>query len=197
VSPPLVGAVLAGGASRRMGTDKATLVHDGMALARRGIAALQGAGIERVVVVGGSNDFDVELIADDEPGSGPLGAVLSAFGATVPADLFVLPCDLPAVDARTVLSLLDGAEAQPDADVVVATLDGRPAWPIGRWRRRGQPALAEAHRSGERSFVGAVAGLRVATVELGPTVADADEPGDLRHTDTLAPGDRHDTGGAW
>jgi molybdopterin-guanine dinucleotide biosynthesis protein A len=194
---PVVGAVLAGGRSRRMGVDKATLVVGGRMLAQRSIDALQGAGIERVVIVGGANDFGLELIADDDPGSGPLGAVLTALEATTPADLVVLPCDLPAVESYAVATLLDSSEKRPDAHVVVGSVGGRPAWPIALWRRRCQAPLMAARAAGERSFVGAVVSLDVAEVELGPTIADADEPGDLRHTDTLAPGDHHDHGGAW
>jgi molybdopterin-guanine dinucleotide biosynthesis protein A len=180
-----------------MGVDKATLVVGGMTLADRSIQALHGAGIERVIVVGGANRFGVELVDDDDPGSGPLGAVLSALAATAPADLVVLPCDLPSVDAPAVVALIDASEQFPAADVVVGTIEGRPAWPIARWRRRCEASLAAARAAGERSFVGAVAELDVAQVELGPTIADADDPGDLRHTDTLAPGGHHDHGGVW
>jgi len=180
-----------------MGVDKASLIVGGMTLAERSIEALQGAGIERVIVVGGTNCFGLELIPDDDPGSGPVSAVLSALAATAPADLVVLPCDLPFVESHAVVALLEESERRPEADVVVGTVDGRPAWPIAQWRRRCEVPLLAAHRNGGRSFSDAVVGLAMTLVELGPTIADADEPGDLRHTDTLAGGDQHDHGGAW
>jgi molybdopterin-guanine dinucleotide biosynthesis protein A len=177
--------------------DKATLVVNGMALGRRSIDALLGASIERVVVVGGTTDFGLELIPDDEPGSGPLGGLLSAFGATGDADLVVLPCDLPAVDAPAVVALVEFARQTPVAQVVIGTLEGRPAWPVGYWRRAGEGHLRAAVAGGVRSFGAAVESLPLARVELGSAIADADEPGDLPGTGTLAGGGHNDHGGAW
>jgi molybdopterin-guanine dinucleotide biosynthesis protein A len=179
-----------------MGTDKATLIHDGVALAQRGIDALLGAGIERVVVVGGSHDFGVELIPDRDPGAGPLGAVVTALAAVAPSDVVILPCDLPGIDAATVNTLLASAAASQAVPVVVGTVGGRPAWPIGVWRQSAAEPLRAAWAAGERSLNRAASPLSIGPVELGARAADADEPGDLRHTDTLAPGGRHDPGGA-
>ncbi|MCY4176083.1 MAG: molybdenum cofactor guanylyltransferase [Acidimicrobiaceae bacterium] len=77
-----MGAVLAGGASSRMGTDKAFIVVDGEPMVLRAARALQAAGVRRTVVVGGDEPrlkaLGLETLADDHPGEGPLGAVLTA-----------------------------------------------------------------------------------------------------------------------
>ena len=48
----LVGVVLTGGASRRMGRTKALVEIDGVPMAARVAAALAGAGCESVVLLG-------------------------------------------------------------------------------------------------------------------------------------------------
>jgi molybdopterin-guanine dinucleotide biosynthesis protein A len=164
-------------------------------MGRRAVVALQRAGIDRVVVVGGTNDFDVELIPDDEPGRGPLAALLTAYRHTGSGDLIVLPCDLPLVDESAVVAVAEAAMTMIERDVIVGVIMGRPAWPIAYWCRSAEAPLRAAYGSGQRSFVTATDALRVAHVELGEAIADADEPGDLPRTDTLAHGDHPDHGG--
>ncbi|HEU0230989.1 MAG TPA: NTP transferase domain-containing protein, partial [Burkholderiaceae bacterium] len=67
------GLVLAGGASRRMGRDKAALELDGEPLLRRAVARLRLALAEVIVV--GAPTFaplvpETRIVADDWPGRG-------------------------------------------------------------------------------------------------------------------------------
>src|SRR5258708_2361905 len=82
----VAGAALAGGAGRRVGTDKALLVVAGRALARTAADALLAAGAARVVAVGGDRAgleaLGLEVVVDEHPGEGPLGAILTALAAT-------------------------------------------------------------------------------------------------------------------
>lgn len=78
----MVGAVLAGGASRRMGTDKALVPVDGEPMVARVVAALGAAGAKTVVLVGASREVadavGLATVPDDDPGSGPLGGLSTA-----------------------------------------------------------------------------------------------------------------------
>ena len=78
----VAGAVLVGGASRRMGVDKASLEVDGRPLAVTACSALLGAGISPVAVVGGASHPPlppgVKWLPDRWPGEGPLGGILTA-----------------------------------------------------------------------------------------------------------------------
>ena len=97
-----LGAVIAGGASRRFGSDKAAADLDGKALLERVVAALTPQ-VEAIALVG--HDWPgCETLADRPPGVGPLGGLAAAlafaaergFGGVlaVPVDVHPLPCDL-------------------------------------------------------------------------------------------------------
>jgi molybdopterin-guanine dinucleotide biosynthesis protein A len=177
-----------------MGADKATIAVDGRRLGDRSVDALRGAGLE-VVAVGGEDRLDAPHLPDAHPGEGPLGGVISAFAALDADELVVLPCDLPHLDAAHVASLLAMAGAEPSADVVVATIGGRRAYPIGVWRRSAAAPLAAAFEAGERAFGPAVERCEVAEVEVSDTFRDADRPADLPRAGSL-PGDPLTEGGS-
>jgi molybdopterin-guanine dinucleotide biosynthesis protein A len=95
----IAGVVLAGGDSRRMGSDKAFLEVDGEPLFCRQARILREAGAEPVLL-SGRKGFDyraagVPVILDETPGLGPVGGILSALGNVKTQRLFVLAVDLP------------------------------------------------------------------------------------------------------
>src|SRR5712692_7095438 len=69
----VAGVLLTGGASRRMGRDKALLVVDGRTLAERG-AELLAAVADPVVEVGPGHS-GLAAVQEDPPGSGPLAGL--------------------------------------------------------------------------------------------------------------------------
>lgn len=104
------GIVLAGGASTRMGCDKALLQLDGRSLLARAVGLLQAAGAEPVVVSGARAGYD--SVADAYPERGPLGglaSVLSARAALRERLLLVLPVDVPGLRVDDLHRLLRGA----------------------------------------------------------------------------------------
>lgn len=115
-----LGAILAGGASRRMGRDKASLLIDGRSLGLKIAGELESAGYEPVTL-GGTPLPGCRFIPDREAGSGPLSALR---GFTPDEGLvFLASCDLPLFScvAPTALeSLLVHHQA------VIPMIDGRP-----------------------------------------------------------------------
>lgn len=76
-SKDILGVVLAGGQSRRFGSDKAAAMLNGQTLMQHAIAALSGE-CDRVVV-SGRGQASVDTVADwPEPGLGPLGGLAGA-----------------------------------------------------------------------------------------------------------------------
>lgn len=89
------GAVLAGGRSRRFGSDKARYVLEGKPLLARVLASLTAASERFVVADGAYGDFGVPVYADSFPGQGPLSGVHTALGQAREDWVAVAACDLP------------------------------------------------------------------------------------------------------
>ncbi len=180
----LAGAVLTGGASRRMGRTKALVEVGGIPMARRVADALGAAGCDPVVLVGGDPaelaPLKIPHVADRFPGEGPLDGVIRAIEVlcTRGAEgVLILGCDLPYVTRDVLVDLADAAG--PGVDVVVArTHDLEPAcawWSVGALA-----AVSAMFDAGERSLRGALARLTVVeVVASADVVANVNEPGDL------------------
>ena len=184
---PFAGAVLCGGASRRMGRDKAFADLHGEPLVLVAVRALRGAGADRVAAVGGDGPalaaLGLDVVADDHPGEGPLGGLISALRWAPVDPLVVLSCDLVALGAEEVRAVLERLGSEPGADVAAPLRDGQPQFLTGAYRRRCLGPLEERFRQGERAVRRAVAdcGLTLVTVEgLGvERLADVDTPAEL------------------
>ncbi len=152
------GILLTGGTSRRLGTDKATLVLDGVTLAERGATTLRAAGLVAVEV--GPGHTDLPAVCEDPPGSGPLAALVAGFAALTgvlgapPDAVVLLACDLP--HAQPVVAALVAAPA--DAAVVVPLdADGRAQYACARYDADVVARAATLVASGERSLRALVA----------------------------------------
>lgn len=177
-------AVLTGGGSRRMGTPKATLLVDGVPMAERVAAAARAAGATAVAAVG-RPVVGLEHLVEDEPGTGPLGAVLAALRWADGEVVLVLGCDLVAPSTTAMSDLVGALEADESADVAVPVVEGREQWLHGAWRSAPGVvvAVAAAWADGVRSVRGAAARLRVQRWEASDDTPfrDADRPDDLPH----------------
>jgi molybdenum cofactor guanylyltransferase len=182
------GAVLCGGASRRMGRDKALLPLDGVPMAVRVATALRDAGATDVVAVGGDAGalaaLGLRVVPDDEPGAGPLAAIVTALGAGGPdVPVLVVACDLVAPSPAAMRATVTALVGDPAADVAVPDAGGRAQWAHAAWHPRVRPALAARLRAGERAVHRGVAAsaLRVVSVAglADAALADADTPADL------------------
>ena len=111
VLPPLYGLVLAGGTSRRMGRDKATLDYSGRT--QIGAAhALLSRHCERAFVsvradqVSEPERAALPQIVDGAVGSGPIAGIAAAQAAHPAAAWLVVACDLPFLGDATLEHLV-------------------------------------------------------------------------------------------
>jgi molybdopterin-guanine dinucleotide biosynthesis protein A len=97
----ITAAILAGGQSRRMGTDKALLrlTPDGPTLIETVIGRLHEAGIPPSFVVtnrpGRYSWLDVPEVVDERDGVGPLGGILTALHNSPHPRILIVACDMP------------------------------------------------------------------------------------------------------
>lgn len=106
----VVGVALAGGASRRMGRDKARLAAGGASLVERAVERLEEAAGEVLVADRGRALVGGGRSVPDGPGAGPAAGILGAAAAVPGRDLLVLACDLPAVPAALLRRLAEPIE---------------------------------------------------------------------------------------
>ncbi len=184
--PVTAGAVLCGGSSRRMGTDKAFVEIGGVAMAERVARALATGGCRPVVFVGGDTAllarFDRPCLPDQHPDEGPAGGVLTALAAT-DDDVVVVACDMPLLDAGTVRALI--AAAAGDVDVVVAATD-RPQPALAWWSGTARADVERLWAAGARSLHELVAGLRAVEITVEEAaVRNVNTPAELSEAEAL------------
>jgi len=141
------GAVLTGGTSKWMGSDKAHMEIGGEPAATR-IASLLAAIFEEVLLVGGDPPASASgrRVSDPEGPPCALRGLVGALEATRVERVLVLGTDLPLVTAPLLLALV----AWPEADVVAPRV-GERAHPLcALYRRDSVLPLARENLAGER-----------------------------------------------
>jgi len=154
-------AVLCGGASRRMGADKALLALEGRSLLSRSAESLAALGAPVVLACGSEDRYDelgFERVLDRIPGGGPLAgleAVLARARATSDdEDAFVclLACDMPRAGSQVFARLLQRAAAR-GADACLLATDAGVEPLLAVYRTRCLAAVRRALDAGERRMV--------------------------------------------
>src|SRR5207249_10149110 len=111
----LTAVLLAGGESRRMGTEKATIVFNGEPLWQRQIKLLRHLGPENILVSARAErswrPADTELVLDQPPSRGPISGLTAALGRTRTSHLIALGVDMPFVTTAQLQDLCRRASA--------------------------------------------------------------------------------------
>lgn len=150
-----VGLVLAGGLSRRWGSDKARLELDGGTLPERAVRRLAAAVPEVAVADRGRGLLAGVPSLADGPGAGPAAGILGGAAAYPERPLLALACDLPGVNEALLAALLERAG---DGD-----------WIVPRWQGRLEPLCALYRPAALAALAGAVAAGRFALHDLAET----------------------------
>ncbi len=127
----LYGLVLAGGKSRRMGSDKALLSSNGETQLSRAVRLLERFADRVFVSVRADQAGEPERrrfasITDRYDDIGPVAGILSAMDATPDAAWLVVACDLPNIDDTTLAALLDQRDAARPFTAFRSSHDGLP-----------------------------------------------------------------------
>lgn len=148
----MTGVVLAGGRSERMGVAKALLRLNDETFLQRAVAVLQ-ALCEAVIVAANPEQplpevVGCKVVADEQPGLGPLGGLVTGLAASDDEWHLALACDLPLARREMLRLLMDNAH---DADAVVPRTGGRLQPLLAAYSRAclepGREALARGDRA--------------------------------------------------
>ena len=167
----LLGAILAGGQSRRFGSDKAAALVDGTRLIDR-VAASLGEQCEAVVVCG-RNEAEWQCLADrPTSGLGPLAglnAVLAHAAGQGFDAVLASGCDIPDLPPDLALRLVGEAAAIVESQPVV-----------GLWPAALAPVLDRFMADGGRSLYRFADHVGARRVAFDPPLGNVNTPADLR-----------------
>lgn len=163
------GYLLAGGSSSRFGRDKAMAEMDGIPMLVRMIYLLQSvsAKVKLVVPPGKYSNYDMEMVADQWPGEGPLGGIITALedaarNAEKSEWNLIVSCDMPFLTSDW-LRFLRGRAAQSGAQVLLPLSKSGPEPLCACYRTNGAPKLRSAFESGIRKVT---EGLKLLNTEV-------------------------------
>lgn len=160
------GVVLAGGMSRRMGRDKALIPYRGTTLLEHALNLLRPCS-EELLVVGDPErygHYGSFAIADDSPGLGPLGGIVTALRYTWCDRIMVLACDMPGVTAELITFVQ--RTIQEGDDACVPQCDGRLEPLVAAYRRSSLPTFQEQLSQGRSRMSDAVERVRSRYVQV-------------------------------
>jgi len=136
--------ILVGGASSRMGRDKASLDWNGRHAVDRLAELVASLGISDVVTAG-AGDYGLPSVVEAPPRSGPVGGIaagLAALGRLGCERALVLAVDAPTLTASDIAPLLnsgppgaayEGLHLPLVVDLAATRIDVEPGWPVARF----------------------------------------------------------------
>jgi molybdopterin-guanine dinucleotide biosynthesis protein A len=166
--PPLVGVVLAGGISRRYGSEKALLRWKGRTFLDIAAARLRKVCREIVLSVDRPGRFRscsrVHEIPDLEPGGGAAMGILSVLRALGGRGVLVTPVDMPLLPESTLRRLL--AE-RGGCTAVVLKVKGRWQPLVGVYEPEAAPVIERCLGEKERKIVAILRKMKTKVVRPG------------------------------
>lgn len=145
---PLSAFILSGGASRRMGSDKALLLFKGKPLLVH-LASVVHTLTPALTVIAPSGRYEslgFSTLPDIRPGCGPLSGIETALTHS-PADWsLILACDLPHLTPAWLETLVSSALSSPEQQIIAS---GDPPNPLAAvWHKSALPAVHDALNTG-------------------------------------------------
>ena len=192
----ITGVVLAGGASRRFGSDKLSASVAGSTPLARAIAALAELCTEVVIVLAPGDDraipaagVPVRAVHDPERHGGPLVGLLAGLEAALEPIVLLAGGDMPTMSGAVLRALVNALITAPDAEgaLLVRRSDDQPlpaALRNGAATQAARRLIAEDERS-LRALLGRLRLRRLPEADwraLDPdaeTLRDIDRPSDL------------------
>lgn len=170
-------AILAGGKSSRMGTDKGLVHLNGVALIQRIVSQVLVISPNIFVVTNRLDEyrrFGYPMVADVYPDIGPLGGLYTALNYDKHEYTMVLSCDMPFVNQALLLHMVD-IIGEYDAVVPRLRPDAKPEPLRAIYHKRCEEHMLNAITSGKRRAISFFDNIDVRYVER--TEIEAIDPG--------------------
>jgi molybdenum cofactor guanylyltransferase len=145
----MTGIILAGGESRRMGTDKAFLQIEGRPMIEQVLAVCKGLFGQCIIVTNTPDryrSFGVEMVGDVFDFRGSLNGIYSGLLRSPSEYNFIVACDMPLLNSRLIAYMAEIAEGH---DVVVPRYGGYLEPLHAVYRRRILPVIEAQIRSND------------------------------------------------
>lgn len=174
-APKLGGIILAGGRSSRMGQEKGWVDFRGRPMVAYAQAALAEVAGPCCVVAHDPRyaALGLPVVADEMPGSGPLGGLLSGMGylaaQTDCTAVLVVPCDMPLLGADHLRNLAD--HYRPGMSALVASSGGRVHPLVGIYATDTLAAFVSACKEGRLRMMDLLKDISAATLEFPAELA--------------------------
>ncbi|MGH9773463.1 MAG: molybdenum cofactor guanylyltransferase [Candidatus Acidiferrales bacterium] len=160
--------ILAGGASTRMGRDKALLEIGGQPMLLH-VAKIVEPLVGSPEVIGAPERYShlgLRVSADDFPGCGPLGGIATALGHSQREWILVLGCDLPHLTPAWLEYLIKRAGASRAGALIPMSDTGYEPL-CAMYSKRAEAAMVRALGAGVRKVMLGLAEVEVTTIAPG------------------------------
>jgi len=190
----MTGAVLAGGQSRRMGTNKAFVEVDGLPIIERVLAVLDEVFERRLIIADDVqlfHDLGAPVIPDYYKGSGSLGGIYTALLNSDSRQTFVTACDMPDIKASAVKRLI--STPREDALVIIPYINGRLHPMHALYDKRCLAPIEEMIKKGELRIMGLFDEIKIkklteaefSGVDIAASVANINTRQELKSRTTM------------
>ncbi|HIJ95685.1 MAG TPA: formate dehydrogenase accessory sulfurtransferase FdhD [Desulfuromonadales bacterium] len=151
LQPRITGVILAGGESRRMGSNKALLTINGERMVESAYRRMAGLFDEILLITNTPERYDFipcRKVGDLYPGMGPLAGIHAALTSCATERVFVIACDMPNLKPQVVRML-----CSLPGDVVVAGTPGGLEPLHAVYSKSCLPLMEVMLKAGERSIL--------------------------------------------
>ena len=154
----MLGLILCGGQSSRMGSDKGLLKLEANTWAQTALDKMAVLKIPVKISINNRQYSDyasvfpaTDLIVDDDsmPVKGPLAGVLSCHVKFPEEDIFILACDMPMMNSFLLQNLYDHSRQKPSSQAYVYGNEGEPEPLCGLYRASGLAVIMKLLNEGK------------------------------------------------
>ncbi|MBU0728255.1 MAG: molybdenum cofactor guanylyltransferase [Proteobacteria bacterium] len=170
----ITGVILAGGESRRFGSNKALALYNGKPLLAHVAATMEKIFTNRLLVTNTPDLFrfiNWPMTGDIYNGCGPLGGIHAALSKTAASQIFITGCDMPLINPE-IIRFLCGLSG--DWDVALPWLEKGPEPLYAVYRKTALPAFENALAAKQNKIVQVLEKVTVRKISMEEILAVSD-----------------------